>query len=483
MILIYYPLGFAMNFKLFHRFIIFSLLLMLTACSDSEKETKLVNLFTSASLDIIAIDFPAGTTEDIISTNTFFDYKIEGLKSNGIDTIAIDNNNIIWSLSTGATSTIDQNGRFSSGSVAENVTVTAQVGHLTQTQDIRVSAAKFDQVIALNSTPVLLNMCQAQQIKPVGRYINDDSTTEDRPVDNSIINTITWIILNQEDNSPSQRAFIKTENNLASLQAYETGDIIIQAKATSLYSGNVITSVNFNQTLEHNLNSLKLCLNSETDLATCSLSNNDIAQNAVVSLIAVANYQATDGTNFNQNISAYSKWGIDNNSNATIAFSTDRQQLDITGNIANTTANISVACGNIVETVPSIENGVILTTPVTCANGNPDCLPATAAMKIIDNPVTSLSVTANGINLVDNSAFILNARPTEIILNVIANFSDSSNQDITTDANINYNNLSTTIISEKANSPGQYTVLTSGDAEVQIIYQNKTFTAKITIPR
>ncbi|GMR01344.1 MAG: hypothetical protein BMS9Abin19_0718 [Gammaproteobacteria bacterium] len=480
-----------MNFKSIYSFIICSLLLILAACSNTENETKLVDLFTTASQDLIAIDFPAGTTEDIISINTFVDYTIEGLKSNGVDTVPV--NNITWSLSAGAISTINQNGRLSTGSVAEVITINAKVGILTTSLNITVSAAKFDQVIKLNSTPVLVNMCQTQQIKPIGSYLNDDGTEEIRPVDNSVINTITWLIRNQEDVSPSptpsQRAFIKTENNLTELQALETGNVIIQARAKSLSSGNIITSADFNQTLDHNLNSLKLCLKSETDLAACILSNTDVVEKNTVSLMAVANYQAADGTSFNQNISAFSKWGIDNTNNATIAFSADRQQLNVTGNIPDSTATISVACGNIEQTVldSEIENGVVLNTSITCASGNLNCLRSTASVNIIgQTTITSLTVTANGAALVDNTALILTIQPITITLNVTANFSDGSSQDVTADTGTTYTNQTDTIIADIIGTPGAYTVLGDGDAVIQIVFQDLTqsltFTTKIAIP-
>jgi hypothetical protein len=473
----------AMRFKSIYGFIICSLLLILTACSDSDKEKELVDLFTTSSLDLIAINFPAGTTEDVISINTFVDYKIEGLKSNGIDVIPV-NDNIAWSLSAGAVSTIDQNGRLSSGAVAETVTVTAKFGILTTTLSVFVSAAKFDQVVKLNSTPVLVNMCQAQQIQPIGSYLNDDGTEEIRPVDNTIINTITWLIRNQEDDTPSQRAFIKTENSLTELQALETGNVIIQAKATSLSSGNTITSIDFNQTLDHNLNSLKMCLSSETDLAACTFSVTDIVEDAVVSLMTVGNYQAADGTTFDQNISAYSKWGIDNNSNATIAFSTDRQQLDVTGNTPGTIANLTVACGNIVQTVldSEIENGVVLDVPVTCASGNINCLHSTTTINIVGVTVTSLTVTANGLALVDDTPLVLSTTPVTIVLNVTANYSDGSSQDVTTDNSVTYLNRNALIMIAISGSPGEYTVLTAGEADIQIAFQGQTFIAKITIP-
>jgi len=474
---------FVMSFKSACGFIICSLLLVLAACSDADKEKALVDLLTTAGQDLIAINFPAATTQDLISVDTFVDYRIEGLKSNGVDVVPVYDN-IRWSLSAGAVSSIDENGRLSSGPVAEVVTVTAQLGILTATQVVTVSAAKFDRVIKLDDAPVMINMCQSQQIQPVGSYLNDDGSEEIRPVDNTVINSITWLVKNQEDGTPSQRAYIKTENNLVELRALEAGNIIIQAQAKSLSSGGVVTSVDFNQTLDNNLNSLKLCLKSETDLAACVLSSVDIIENAVASLMTVANYQAADGSNYYQNISAYSKWGSDNTSNASIALSADRQQLDVTGNTPASTTNISVACGNIEQTVTdsAIKNGVVLDVPVSCASGNINCLRATVPINVTSKTVTSLTVTANSTALVDNTALVLASRPATIVLDVTANFSDNTSQNVTADANTIYNNRSGLVVVAIPGSPGEYNVLIAGDADIQIIFQGVIFVAKITIP-
>ncbi len=472
-----------MNFKATWYVLLYSMLLILTACSDSDKEQGLVDLFDIASLDIIAINFPAGSTEDTISINTFFDYTLEGTKSNGVDVIPITSNTT-WSISSGAVSTIDQNGRLSSGSTAETITITAQIGSLSTSTVVNVSAAKFNRVVQLNSAPVLVNMCQTQQIKPLGEYINDDSSTEIRTVDSSIINTITWIIKNAEDDTPSQRARVVTQNNITELQALETGDVLIQAQAISQSSGSLVTSDDLPQTLNHNLNSLKLCLATDTDLSNCTLATIDLPQNNTTSFIAVGNYQATDGSNFDTNITAYSKWGTDNTSNATIALSANRQQLDVTGNLPNTTVNISTACGNIEQTVPDtdIANGVVLGEPVTCATGNTNCIFNNNAINIVSNTLTSLTVTANGADLTDNTALVLATQPNVITLVVTANFSNNTTQDVTADPGINYNNQDTTVLTEVANTPGEYTVVTAGNAEVQIVFQSQIFTAQITVP-
>lgn len=464
-----------------------ALLLLLAACSDSEKENDLVDLFTVASLDLIEIHFPADS-EALVSTGTFVDYRIDGLKTGGVETFPVTDN-IRWSLSEGAASRIDQNGRLTTGTVAEVITITAKVGYLTTRLEVTVSSAKFDRVVQLPA--VSINMCQAQQIKPVGKYINDDGTEEIRPVDNTIINTITWLVKNQEDNSPSQRALVKTENSIARLQALEAGNIILQAQAKSVYSDNIVTSAGFSQRIDNNLNNLKLCRKNETDLTACTLSIVDISENEVLPVMAVAEYQASDGSSYRENISAYSKWGIDN-SNAAIALSTDRQQLDITGVTAGASAVVSAACGKIEQTVTNseIKNGVVLNMPVSCTANNTDCVRASTSINIkgvltLDSltvTVRDTQLTFQETELVDNTELVLASQPIDILFKVTAHYSDNSSKDVTSNSATGYNNLNPFVIAEIQDSPGEYLVLGGGIAEVQITFDSLTFTAKLNIP-
>lgn len=469
-----------MYFKLSNSLIISFLFLFLSACSDSANEEKLVNLFTSASLDIISIDFPANSTETLMSTNAFVDYTIEGLKSNTVDTVPVTEN-IIWSISSGAASTINQNGRLSSGNVAELVTITAQFGHLSQTLDVTISSAKFDQVVKLNESTVQINMCQDKTIIPIGRYLNEDGSEEIRPVDSSVINTISWDITNQEDNTASQRLLVNTQNNITRLQAFENGDVIIRATATSLATGNVTTSIDLNQKIDNNLTALKLCPASTTDLTNCSMNNVDIVVNNSVAIKAIGSYQATDGSSYNENISANSKWGIDNTSIATLAFSADRSQMVVSGLLVNTTAILSSACGKIQQSITDDElnTGVILSTPVSC---DTNCLLATAAIPIVDEAVISLTVKANNINVNNNIETTLTTRPLKITLNVTAVYSNNADRDVTSESDIIYSNQTPSIITQVTGTPNEFNVNTSGTARIQIIYAGQLFNVIIKIP-
>jgi len=475
-----------MNFKSIYQYFIYSLLIFLTACSTSDNEEALVDLFATASLDLIEISFPADQNEAVISADSFSDYSIEGLKTNGVDTVAVTSN-IVWSLSEGAQSSIDQTGRLTAGSVAEALTITAKVGILFATFDVRISTAKFDQVIALNSTPVLVDLCQSQVITPIGNYINDDgSPDEERPVDSSVIDTIEWLIRNAGEDPPSQRALIKTENSQAELQALEIGDVIIQARAPSISQGGVIvTSADFDQSIVSQPVALKICLSSETDLDACTLERQDLVENNTLSLIAVGEYQQTDGSNSSLNISELSKWGTDNNSNVNIVFSDDRQQLDITGNLINTTTNLSVACGNVEQTIQDSDlvSGVVLDTPVTCAIGNSNCLQATQAITVVEEVVDSLAVTANGFDLVNNTALVFSSRPATLVFVVTATFTDGSSRVVTTDSTYTDDSPDANVVSEVSGETGEYTVGSTGNnVEISISFGIKTFTARLTLP-
>ena len=465
-------------------FIICSLLISLFSCSDAENETNLINLHTAASQDIISIQFPADSTETILSINSEFDFSLQGLKSNGVDLITLTDN-IRWSLSDGALSTIDQQGRFSASATAELITLSAQFGHLIESIEIKVSAAKFDQVVQLDKQAFNINRCQSKIIKPVARYVDENGNDEIRAVDSTIINTIEWIIREQADNSPSKRAHIETIESQARLRTLAASDIIIQAKAMSVFSGTVVTSIDFNQSIGNALNSIKLCESSATDLNSCVVNSANLEQDKSLALIAVANYQASDGSNFNENISNNSKWGIDNPTNASIALSGDRQSLIVTGKTENTNALISTACGDIAQSIDGIDisGGVVLSSSVSCSNSI-DCLAASATISIDLLSVTSFDVSANDIDLIDSETLTLNARPDEITLIVKANFSNSSSLIITDDSGLVYSITAgdAVVIEDKADSPGVFTVLGNGTAKIKLDYRGETFIVSLAIP-
>lgn len=474
--------GFAMNSKIVHGCLLLCLLVLLNACSDAENENNLVNLHTTANQDVISINFPADT-ETILSISSQYTFVLQGLQSNNIDTINIVDD-VQWSLSDGANSSIDQNGLFTATATAELITLTARFGIYTESININVSDAKFHEVVQLNDGAISIDMCQSQTFKPVGRYIDGNNNDEIRPVDSIIINTIEWIVNDQATGPPSQRAYIETLNNQATLQALADGGLIIRAKAISQFDGSEVTSIDFSQQVTANLNSLKLCNNTDTDLATCNVSSAKVEKDKVLSLISVANYQAQDGSNFNENISANSKWGIDNSANATIAFSANRQ-LDITGIIEETSVVVSVACGDIDQPIDSIDitQGVVLDSEVSC-NTASNCQSASASIGIDQLSVSALSVSANDTDLTSTETLILDTRPDEIILIITSLFSNNSQKDITSDSELVYsvtagNNI---VIEEKSGSLGVYTVLGLGTAEIKLDYRGETFFAVISIP-
>jgi len=475
-----------MNSKTLYKILFVSLFSLLVACSDAENETNLLDLYAVASLDIMSIEILVDSTETILSVNSQFDFQLQGLKSNGNDLVTITNF-AEWSLSEGAVSQIDQTGHFTAGDIAEIVTVTAKVGHLSQSIQISVSSAKFDKVVQLNNQAISIDMCQSEIIKPIGRYVDENGNEEIRAIDSIVINTIEWLIYDQGDTNISKRAYIDTSNNQATLHTLAAGNFIIQAKAMSLYSGAEETSDDFSQNISNALNSIKLCNETDTDLSNCAVTSARVEKDKTLSLMAVGNYQAADGTSFNENISHNSKWGVSDITNASTALSTDYQYLGITGEIEDTSVTVSVACGDIGESLDSVDisQGVVLTSPVNCSS-DINCLASSALISIDKLSVTSFDVSANDIDLVDNESLTLSERPDEISLLVTANYSNDTNEDISEDESVIFSIISidgqSEVIEEKSDTSNIFTVLGSGTAKIQIDFRSETFIVLIVVP-
>ncbi len=455
------------------------LLLQLTACSDEARETALIDLHTTAAQDVVSLQFPADT-ETVISVNSQTALSVLGLKSNAIDSVSLSSE-IKWSLSANARSQISSNGVISAGPVAESLTVTATLGILSTSIDIRVSAAKFDQVISLNALPLSLDMCQSRQIQPQARYIDASGNTEERKLDNTLINSIEWIILNASDLSISHSAYIETVNNVTTLYGLEATNVIIRARATSTYSGTLVTSGDISQDIGSALDSIKLCYSTANDYTSCSVSSPHIEQDKSLSFIAVGNYPSNTSSPY-QNITRTTKWGLSNNYLSAV-LSQDMQQIAVTGEQELQTSTLSYACGEIQQSISGIDiaQGIILNSSVDCAS---NCQGSSTPVTIDRLSVSSLDVSANATQLTHNQALTLTA-PLEIEFVVTAHYSNGEQADITSDSSLSYYIINIdgqpTVIEAVAGTPGSYTVLNSGTAKIQLDYRGKTFIAIIEI--
>ncbi len=477
---------FIMNFKQLAQWFLFSsLMILLTACSDEARETELVNLHATADQDVTAIEFPA-TTETVVSINSLTAFSVQGVKSNGVDRVSLASQ-IEWSLSNGAASSIDKNGRLTAAATAESITVYAKLGILSTSIDIRISEAKFDRVVSLNpddKLPVSIEMCQSQTITPFGVYI-DASGIEETPrkVDNNVIKTITWSILNKADSSESKNAYITTgSGGTITLHSLAAGDLIVKAKAISAYTGSEVTSDDLSQTIGNGLSSIKICSANASSYASCGVTSDSVEQDKDISFMAIGHYVSGSY----QNISRTSKWGI-SNSNMSAILSSDLQQIDVTGGVVpgetlSTASNLSVACGDIDQTIPDdITQGIILASDISCST---DCEQSSAAITIKQLSVESFNVTANDQTLTSNESLTL-TRPVnnEIKLAIKVTFSNGEESDIT-----NSDGLSEEIITineleviKQTDTARTYEVLQAGSAKIELNYRGKIFYARLEI--
>jgi hypothetical protein len=442
-------------------------------------------LFETATQDLTALQFPVDM-ETVVSAGSYVDLEVEGVKSNGVDMVMLSDD-VEWSLSPGAASSINRHGRFSAGAVAETVTVHASLGILSAEIDLRVSTAEFDRVVALNDEDFDIDMCRSHVLNPVGRYVDEDGNEEIRSVDSTVMETIVWEVFNAEDSSTSQRAYIMISNNQPRLQTLEAGELLIRARAYSIYQEVEVTSDDFGQNVSSNLESVKLCSGSADDLEGCFVTTTSVEQDDTISLIAVGAYPSSSGTSY-ENITRNAKWGASYAAAASRLLSSDYMKMEITGDIEETNTTLSVACGTIAQSISGIDvsEGVILEEPVSCGS-NVDCVSASATLEIDLLSVDSLEVTLNDdIELTHNITEYLDSSPDQLVLEVTANYANDTSADITNDSELVYWIVSVDgqddIIEEVDDEPGTYTVLGTGIAKIQVYYRGETFIVLINIP-
>jgi hypothetical protein len=473
--------GCIMNFnRLISAIVVVFLMLSISSCSNDKKEATLVELHTTAAQDVVSLEFGADT-QSVVSINSDTPFSVQGKRTNG-SSIRLTSQ-VEWSLSSGAQSSISKQGILKAAATAESFTLTATLGVLSTSIDIRISDAKFDQVVILNDTPVSLEMCQSQTITPIGKYIDSSGNEEIRPLDNNVIGTINWIILNASDHSTSQSAFIETSGSNTTLYSLAAGDLIIQAQATSAYSGNPTLSAEMNVTVGNALDSIKLCAAGSSDYSACSISSQHVERDQQISFIALGSYTGSAGTSY-QNITRTAKWGL-SNINISALFSSNMQQLNVTGEVESTTSMLTAACGDIQQPTATIDiaEGIILDSTPVC---NANCLASNVNITIDQLSATSLSVSANGTSLNNDETLSLSSAPNEIKLVVNAQYSDNSVRVITDDSTLEYTIIDISgqnkVIEQKANTPGSFTVLAAGTAKIQLNYRGATFIAVLTIP-
>ncbi len=465
--------------------IVAMLVWLLTGCSDPEREQELVDLFATAAQDIAELRF-AAEFETVVSASSEVTLQVEGVKTNG-DIITLAGDSVDWRLIGDGNSRVNRQGVLSAADNAETVTLEARLGVLSETVDIRVSTAVFDQVVALNGTPFTIDMCRSQALHPVGRYVDTDDVEEIRRVDSTIIESIEWTVRNAEDDSVSQRAYIETTAGQPSLHTLASGDLQVFAEAFSTYQQQQVVSTGFDQSVANNMLSIRLCPADSQDLENCGTTSTAVEQDQSINLIAVGTYQVADADDLSANITRTAKWGTSNSTVASLLLSADKSQLQVTGDREENVTSLSVACGAIEESLAGIEvsEGVILESAVSCGV-DADCQQTTATLSIERLTVDALQVSIDDTELSDGITVFLATQPSELELSVSADYVNDSSRTITEDPELIYEILSVanqaTIIEEKSDSPGVFTVLGAGTARIQLEYRDVVFEAVVEIP-
>jgi len=98
--------------------------------------------------------------------------------------------------------------------------------------------------------------------------------------------------------------------------------------------------------------------------------------------------------------------------------------------------------------------------------------------------VLSFDVRANNVAVTDNTVLNLASRPNTITLDVTANFSNDSSENITDDSDLDYFIIPTAVpeVIEETVSTEVFTVLNTGTAKIRLEYRGETFIVVIDIP-
>lgn len=477
-----------MNFKAFQRIFPIVLLLILVACSDPDNEKKLVDLHAVAGQDLVSIDF-AENTETIVSTNSEVEFSVQGKKSNGVEISLQDD--IDWSLSAGAFSSINQQGVFSAAGVDEPLTLTARFGYFSVSREIVVSSAKFDKLVRIEfqgDENSMINMCQSKQVNAYGMY---EGEVIERTIDSNTAEMIEWTVSNTDGDIDPLRAFIEKDSDQVVLYTRAAGQVDIQARVYSPLQAKEV-STTFQQKISTaefaGEQDIKICSSDDSNtLSSCSLNSVTVEQDQSISLIAVGRYQTADGTDYYENITRNSQWGNSNTDNTTLQFSSDLQQLQVTGKLEQFRSTIYAACGNIDQSLDNVDitQGVILDSELSCVNSSSTgCLDSSVLVSVDRLSVSSFDVTANSEEMTDNVSLVLDTRPDEIELLIKANFSNDSQQDITADIELDSSiiEIDGQTVIESTSTAGVYSVVGAGTAKIQLVYRDEEFIVLIEVP-
>ncbi|MFT6029648.1 MAG: hypothetical protein ACI8O8_001384 [Oleiphilaceae bacterium] len=291
----------------------FSLVLILTACGNSEDAQKVKDALDVNQLGITDLQLTSPNT--LVEFDATEQFTAQAIIGDGSGSPLSVNNKVKWSISDADAATINSSGLLTGKNVGL-VTVTIQLADLMATKDIQLSNALLETIDIIN-IPTPVSVCHAAyQLNANGNY--DDSTVRD------LTDQVTW-----------------SSDNTDLLVIDETG-------AFATFKDGTATITVSRNTIEK---TAAVVINDDIDSIAISTSSNTVNTGNTLSFTATGTYDDASTSEITNNVN----WISD--TPAALSISNDLATKGVATGVTEGQANISATC---LSTSAVVSNSVLI---------------------------------------------------------------------------------------------------------------------------
>jgi hypothetical protein len=291
----------------------FSLVLILTACGNSEDAQKVKDALDVNQLGITDLQLTSPNT--LVEFDATEQFTAQAIIGDGSGSPLSVNDKVKWSISDADAATINSSGLLTGKNVGL-VTVTIQLADLMATKDIQLSNALLETIDIIN-IPTPVSVCHAAyQLNANGNY--DDSTVRD------LTDQVTW-----------------SSDNTDLLVIDETG-------AFATFKDGTATITVSRNTIEK---TAAVVINDDIDSIAISTSSNTVNTGNTLSFTATGTYDDASTSEITNNVN----WISD--TPAALSISNDLATKGVATGVTEGQANISATC---LSTSAVVSNSVLI---------------------------------------------------------------------------------------------------------------------------
>lgn len=286
---------------------LFSLILALTACGNTEDAQKVKDALDVNTLDITSLE--VSSPRNIMEITATEQFTAMAIIANGTKDPINVSNRVKWSSSDTGSATINSSGLLTSKALQTiSVTVSAQLADLTASKEIKLSNAPLERIdILTNPSPV--SVCRGgYQFTAQGKYETEIGEPEDiRP----LTDLVTW-----------------ASGDQTLLKFGETG-------AFSTYKDGTTTVTAALNTIEANAS---VTINDDIDSIAITAGSDTVNVGSTLSFTATGTYDDSSTANITKNVS----WISD--TPGVLSISNDTASKGVATGVSVEMANISATC-------------------------------------------------------------------------------------------------------------------------------------------